>query len=83
MQAQIDDLLLDIDRKDNLIMVEPENYNDVLNTLTIPSEYNSTTQVKPYFDVEIYNGGNQPIQWQLCVGQALSGTTTYNNVNTA
>ena len=36
-----------------------------------------------YIDVEIYNGGNQPIQWQLCVGQALSGTTTYNNVNTA
>ena len=35
-----------------------------------------------YIDVEIYNGGNQPIQWQLCVGQALSGTTTYNNVNT-
>ena len=36
-----------------------------------------------YIDVEIYNGGNQPIQWQLCVGQALSGTTTYNNVNTS
>lgn len=36
-----------------------------------------------YIDVEIYNGGNQPIQWQLCVGQAISGTTTYNNVNTA
>jgi hypothetical protein len=35
-----------------------------------------------YIDVEIYNAGNQPIQWQLCVGQALSGTTTYNNVNT-
>lgn len=34
-----------------------------------------------YIDVEIYNGGNQPIQWQLCVGQAISGTTTYNNVN--
>jgi hypothetical protein len=35
-----------------------------------------------YIDVEIYNAGNQPIQWQLCVGQAISGTTTYNNVNT-
>lgn len=34
-----------------------------------------------YIDVEIYNGGNQPIQWQLCVGQDISGTTTYNNVN--
>jgi hypothetical protein len=34
-----------------------------------------------YIDVEIYNAGNQPIQWQLCVGQTLTGTTTYNNVN--
>jgi len=34
-----------------------------------------------YIDVEIYNAGNQLIQWQLCVGQAISGTTTYNNVN--
>jgi hypothetical protein len=36
-----------------------------------------------YIDVEIYNAGNQPIQWQLCIGQDISGTTTYNNVNTA
>ncbi len=35
-----------------------------------------------YIDVEIYNGGNQPVQWQLCLGQAITGTTTYNNVNT-
>ncbi len=35
-----------------------------------------------YIDVEIYNGGTQPIQWQLCIGQAISGTTTFNNVNT-
>lgn len=35
-----------------------------------------------YIDVEIYNAGNQPVQWQLCIGQALTGTTTYNNVNT-
>jgi hypothetical protein len=35
-----------------------------------------------YIDVEVYNAGNQPIQWQLCIGQALTGTTTYNNVNT-
>jgi hypothetical protein len=36
-----------------------------------------------YIDVEIYNAGNQPVQWQLCIGQALTGTTTYNNVNSA
>jgi hypothetical protein len=35
-----------------------------------------------YIDVEVYNAGNQPVQWQLCLGQAISGTTTFNNVNT-
>jgi len=35
-----------------------------------------------YIDVEIYNAGNQPVQWQLCVGQAISGTTTYIDCNT-
>jgi hypothetical protein len=34
-----------------------------------------------FIDVEIFNSGNQPIQWQLCIGQGISGTTTYNNVN--
>lgn len=34
-----------------------------------------------FIDVEIFNGGNQPVQWQLCIGQTLTGTTTYNNVN--
>lgn len=34
-----------------------------------------------YIDVEIYNSGNQAIQWQLCIGQAISGTTTYNAAN--
>jgi hypothetical protein len=34
-----------------------------------------------YIDVEIYNAGNQTVQWQLCIGQAISGTTTYNAVN--
>ena len=36
-----------------------------------------------YIDVEIYNAGNQPVQWQLCIGQAISGTTTYNAVNSS
>ena len=34
-----------------------------------------------FIDVEIYNAGNQPVHWDLCIGQAISGTTTYNNVN--
>jgi hypothetical protein len=35
-----------------------------------------------YIDVEIYNAGNQAVQWQLCVGQAISTITTFNPVNT-
>jgi len=34
-----------------------------------------------FIDVEIYNAGNQPVHWDLCIGQAISGTTTYNDVN--
>lgn len=26
--------------------------------------------------------GNNPVLWELCIGQAISGTTTYNDVNT-
>jgi hypothetical protein len=35
-----------------------------------------------FIDVEIFNNGNQPIYWELCLGQAISGTTTFNDVNT-
>lgn len=35
-----------------------------------------------FIDVEVYNSGNQAVKWELCLGQAISGTTTYNNVNT-
>lgn len=35
-----------------------------------------------FIDVEIFNNGNQPIYWQLCLGQAITGTTTFNDVNT-
>lgn len=34
-----------------------------------------------FIDVEVYNGGNQPIEWHLVIGQALTGTTTFNDVN--
>jgi hypothetical protein len=34
-----------------------------------------------FIDVEVYNGGNQPIEWHLVVGQALTGTTTFTDVN--
>jgi len=35
-----------------------------------------------FIDVEVFNSGNQAVKWELCLGQAISGTTTYNNVNT-
>jgi hypothetical protein len=35
-----------------------------------------------FIDVEIFNNGNQPVYWKLCVGQAITGTTTFNDVNT-
>lgn len=42
-----------------------------------------TNRVKIVFiDVEIYNDGNQPVYWELCIGQSIIGTTTYNDVNT-
>lgn len=34
-----------------------------------------------FIDVEVYNAGNQAVKWELCIGQAISGTTTYNSVN--
>jgi len=30
-----------------------------------------------FIDVEIYNAGNQPVHWDLCIGQAISGTRSY------
>lgn len=35
-----------------------------------------------FIDVEIYNAGNQPVYWELCVGLPVSGGTGYNDVNT-
>lgn len=32
--------------------------------------------------VEILVTGNAPVVWELCIGQAISGTTTFNDVNT-
>jgi len=48
------------------------------------STFNSiTNRVRVvYIDAEIFNNGNQPVFWQLVIGQAISGTTTYNDVNT-
>jgi hypothetical protein len=35
-----------------------------------------------YIDVEIYNAGNGVVKWELCIGQAITGTTTFTDVNT-
>lgn len=42
-------------RKDNLIIIEPDEYYETLEKLKIPNEFISSCQVKPFFDVEIYN----------------------------
>ena len=42
-------------RKDILIVIRPETYNETLESLKIPNEYVSLNQVKPFFDVGIYN----------------------------
>ena len=35
-----------------------------------------------YIDVELFVTGTKPVRWELCIGQAISGTTTYNDINT-
>lgn len=35
-----------------------------------------------FIDLEFFNNGNQPVYWQLSIGQAISGTITFNDVNT-
>lgn len=35
-----------------------------------------------YIDAEIFNTGNFAVYWQLVIGQAITGTTTFNDVNT-
>ena len=32
--------------------------------------------------VDVVLTGNSPVFWELCLGQAISGTTTYNDINT-
>lgn len=34
-----------------------------------------------FIEIEGLVTGNSPVMWELCVGQAISGTTTYNDVN--
>jgi hypothetical protein len=36
-----------------------------------------------YIDAEIFNAGNFSVYWQLVIGQAITGTTTFNDVNTS
>lgn len=33
-------------------------------------------------EIEITVTGNSPVSWEMCVGQAITGTTTFTNVNT-
>lgn len=35
-----------------------------------------------YIDVELFVSGVKPVYWELVIGQVISGTTTFNDVNT-
>jgi len=42
-----------------------------------------TNRVKfAFVEVSLTVTGNSPVLWELCIGQAISGTTTYSDVNT-
>jgi hypothetical protein len=45
--------------------------------------FNSITNRSKFVfeNLEILVTGNSPVKWDLCLGQAISGTTTFNNVN--
>ncbi len=49
-------------------------------TLTFNSITNRTRLIMNYFDLVVT--GNNPVYYEICLGQALTGTTTFNDVNT-
>jgi hypothetical protein len=34
-----------------------------------------------FLEIDITLNGNSPVDWELCIGQAISGTTTFTSVN--
>lgn len=46
--------------------------------------FNSITNRETFAvsSVDILVTGNSPVFWELCLGQAISGTTTFNDINT-
>lgn len=57
----------------HLLSIRPKTtFNSIANRTEIIPE-----------DVDILVTGNTPIKWELCIGQAISGTTTFNDVNTS
>lgn len=47
--------------------------------------FNSITNRSKFIleSVDVAVTGNFPVLWELCIGQAISGTTTFNDVNTS
>lgn len=55
----------------HVLSVRPNTtFNSIENRITFVLE-----------SIEVLVTGNSPILWELCVGQAISGTTTFNDVN--
>ena len=70
-------------RKDNLIVIKPEDYKETLEKFQIPNEYISFNQVKPYFDVEIYKEKNFKYQETTEVLKILQNIQTILNLETS
>lgn len=60
------------DTRTHILSVRPKTtFNSIANRIKFILE-----------TIEVIVTGNTPVLWELCVGQAISGTTTFNDVNT-
>lgn len=59
------------DARTHILSVRPKTtFNSITNRVKFILE-----------NIEILVTGNSPVLWELCIGQAITGTTTYNDVN--
>lgn len=55
----------------HLLSIRPRTtFNSIVNRIPIDVD-----------SVEVLVTGNSPVYWELCIGQAISGTTAFSNVN--
>ncbi len=55
----------------HILSIRPKTtFNSIVNRATVV-----------FIEVDLLNTGTNPVYWELCIGQAISGTTTFNDVN--